>query len=95
MLSGGHLPVDLAANAASLGAAAIEVRTVDQFKEALVQARLNQVTTVIKIETDPTVTVGSYESWWDVPVAEVSTMDPVSAARAEYDERREAQGHYL
>jgi 3D-(3,5/4)-trihydroxycyclohexane-1,2-dione acylhydrolase (decyclizing) len=30
--------------------------------------------------------VPGYESWWDVPVAEVSEMDAVKRARESYDE---------
>ena len=71
LLSGEHLPVDFAANAASLGAKVIVATTIDEFKDALKQARQNTTTTVIKIETDRYARIGSYEGWWDVPVAEV------------------------
>ena len=93
--SGGHLPVDFAANAASLGADTIEVATIAEFRVALERAKRNQTTTVIKIETDREARVGSYESWWDVPVAEVSSIDSVSRARSEYEERRESERYYL
>jgi 3D-(3,5/4)-trihydroxycyclohexane-1,2-dione acylhydrolase (decyclizing) len=35
------------------------------------------------------------ESWWDVPVAQVSTVDTTKTARAEYDNARLAQRRYL
>ena len=95
LLSGGHLPVDFAANAASLGAETIETRDIAQFEEALKQARRNRSTTVIKIETDRTAGIGSYESWWDVPVAEVSSMKDVVSARAEYEARRGSERYHL
>lgn len=95
MLSGGHLPIDLAANAASLGAETIEVSSIAGFKEALRQARSNQITTVIKIETDRRARVGSYDTWWDVPVAEVSSMESVNEARAEYEDHRDSERYYL
>ena len=95
LLSGGHLPVDFAANAASLGAETIETRDIAQFEEALKQARRNRSTTVIKIETDRTAGIGSYESWWDVPVAEVSSMKEVVSARAEYEARRGSERYHL
>ena len=94
-LSGDHLPVDFAANAASLGAETIEVNDIGEFKRALRQARKNRVTTVIKVETDKNERVGSYESWWDVPVAEVSTMESVSKARAEYENSRKLERYHL
>ena len=94
-LSGGHLPVDFAANAASLGAATIEVKGIAEFKDALESAKRNTVTTVIKIEADRNVRVGSYESWWDVPVAEVSTMESVASARVDYESHRRSERRYL
>ncbi|MCH8063965.1 MAG: 3D-(3,5/4)-trihydroxycyclohexane-1,2-dione acylhydrolase (decyclizing) [Chloroflexi bacterium] len=94
-LSGGYLPVDFAANAASLGAATIEVKGIAEFKDALESAKRNTVTTVIKIEADRNVRVGSYESWWDVPVAEVSTMESVASARVEYESHRSSERRYL
>ena len=52
-------------------------------------------TTVIVVECDPARGVGSYESWWDVPVAEVSTMPAVQRARAGYERERERQRPFL
>ena len=94
-LSGGHLPIDLAANAASLGAEVIRARGISDFKEALAQARRNTVTTVIAIETSRTARVDSYDGWWDVPVAEVSEVKSVAEARAAYEEQRKSERHYL
>ena len=95
LLSGGYLPVDFAANASSLGAIVIEAGSIEQFKEALRQAKRNDVTTVIKVETDRYARVPSYESWWEVPVAEVSTQDPVVEAREAYDRARSKQRVHL
>ena len=94
-ISGGFLPVDFTANAASLGAEAIEVKNIAEFKDALKTARQNDITTVIKIEADRKVRVGSYESWWDVPIAEVSTMASVASARVDYESHRKTQRRYL
>ena len=78
-----------------MGAETIEVNDIGEFKRALRQARKNSVTTVIKIETDKNERIGSYESWWDVPVAEVSTMESVSKARAEYENSRKLERYHL
>jgi 3D-(3,5/4)-trihydroxycyclohexane-1,2-dione acylhydrolase (decyclizing) len=94
-LAGDVLPVDLAANAASLGVHAVRTRTVEELREALVAARAAPHTTVVVIETDPSAGVGGYESWWDVPVAEVSTLEAVQAARAAYDDARTAVRPHL
>jgi 3D-(3,5/4)-trihydroxycyclohexane-1,2-dione acylhydrolase (decyclizing) len=80
--------VDLAANARSLGAHAVRVETIAELRAALVDARGADRTTVIVVECDPGRGVGSYESWWDVPVAEVSTMPAVVKARADYARER-------
>jgi 3D-(3,5/4)-trihydroxycyclohexane-1,2-dione acylhydrolase (decyclizing) len=83
-------PVDLAANARSLGAHGVRAETIEELRAALAEARGADRTTVIVVECDPGRGVGSYESWWDVPVAEVSTMPAVQAARAGY-EREQAR----
>jgi 3D-(3,5/4)-trihydroxycyclohexane-1,2-dione acylhydrolase (decyclizing) len=92
---GGYLPVDLAANAESLGAAVIRCRTIADLTQALKQAREADRLTVVHIETDPLSPVPSSESWWDVPVAEVSVLDSTRAARTAYENAKRAQRLYL
>ena len=86
-----YVPVDLAANAASLGAQVIRTRTIDDLRRALADARAAIGPVVIHIETDRYEGVPGYESWWDVPIAEVSDVPEVNAARAEYVERKRTQ----
>jgi 3D-(3,5/4)-trihydroxycyclohexane-1,2-dione acylhydrolase (decyclizing) len=92
---GDLLPVDLAANAASLGARVFNARSVGELRDALKAARDSDRTVVIHVETDPTeyVTIGG--AWWDVAVAEVSTSEPVRAARADYERIKQSQRPYL
>ena len=85
-LDGEVLPIDFAAGARSLGAHAIAAVTLDDVRSALEEARARDRTTVIVIETDSEERVPAYGSWWDVPVAEVSSMESVRRARAEYEE---------
>ena len=80
-----YLPVDLAANAESLGARVIRARTVEDLRAGLAAAREERRTTVIAVEVDPVEEVPRYESWWDVPVAEVSAVESVRAARQAYE----------
>ena len=80
-----HLPLDLAANAESLGAVAISVSTIDELREALERAKGEPRTTVIVVEVDRYESVPGYDSWWDVPVAEVSEQAAVQKVRAEYE----------
>jgi 3D-(3,5/4)-trihydroxycyclohexane-1,2-dione acylhydrolase (decyclizing) len=82
------LPVDLAANAESLGAKVIRCRTIDELRNGLVAAKGEDATVVLAIEVDRYEGVPGYESWWDVPVAEVSEVEAVKAARLEYDRAR-------
>jgi 3D-(3,5/4)-trihydroxycyclohexane-1,2-dione acylhydrolase (decyclizing) len=95
LLDGGGLPVDLAANAASLGADVITTRTIAQFSEAITRARAAERTTVVYIETDPLAPVPSPESWWDVPVSEVSALASTQQARTAYEAAKAAQRLYL
>jgi len=94
-LDGALLPVDFAANAASLGAHAIRAVTVDDLRRGLEEARRQDRTTVIVVEVDPNQRVPAYESWWDVPVAEVSEIEAVQKARAAYEEALRKERHYL
>jgi 3D-(3,5/4)-trihydroxycyclohexane-1,2-dione acylhydrolase (decyclizing) len=91
-LDGKRLPVDLAANAESLGADVIRVRTIAEFRDAVARARASDRTTAVHIETDPLAgTELSPESWWDVPVAEVAQLDTTQQARKTYEEHKAAQ----
>jgi 3D-(3,5/4)-trihydroxycyclohexane-1,2-dione acylhydrolase (decyclizing) len=95
LLDGDLLPVDLAANAASLGAHVIRADTVDDVGRALAQAREEVRTTVVHIETDPLAPAPGSDAWWDVPVAAVSQVDSTRKARAEYESAKSAQRSHL
>ncbi len=90
-----ELPVDLAMNARGLGAHVIECRTYGDFTAAIEAARVAPRTTVIYIRNDRYVGVGGYESWWDVPPAEVSTMPDVQKAREKWAAGRAKERLYL
>jgi 3D-(3,5/4)-trihydroxycyclohexane-1,2-dione acylhydrolase (decyclizing) len=94
-LDGETLKVDFAANARSLGAHAVKAGTLDELKQALKEAKGMDRTTVIVVETDVTVGVPGYDSWWDVAVAEVSEMESVREARARYEEARKRERHFV
>jgi 3D-(3,5/4)-trihydroxycyclohexane-1,2-dione acylhydrolase (decyclizing) len=68
-LDGGELPVDLAANAASLGAQVLRAATVDQLRDALAAAIASDRTTVIHVRTDPDAPTADGGAWWHVPAA--------------------------
>ncbi len=89
------LEIDFAANARSLGAEVISCQTYEDFTAALQAARAADRTTLIYIQNDRYVSVPGYESWWDVPVAEVSAMETVQAARREWEAMRAKERFYF
>ena len=95
LLDGEKLPIDLATNAESLGADVIRVKTIDEFREALVQAKKATKVTAVHIETDPLAPVPSSNSWWDVPVSEVAQLDSTQQARKTYESHKANQRPYL
>ncbi len=82
---GEPLPVDLATSAEGLGAHVIRARNVEELRDAIVAARAVDRTVVIHIPVDRYEGVPSYDSWWDVPVAEVAKSKGVADARAEHE----------
>ncbi len=90
-LDGGKLPVDLAANAASLGADVIKVTTAAEFADAVKVAKASDHTTVIHVETDPLKCAPDSHSWWDVPVSQVSALESTRAAYDRYAEWKKVQ----
>jgi 3D-(3,5/4)-trihydroxycyclohexane-1,2-dione acylhydrolase (decyclizing) len=94
-LDGETLPVDLAANAASLGADVLRADGVGGLRDALRTAIGSPRTTVVHVETDPLAPAPDSEAWWDVPVAEVSALASTAEARARYDDDKKTQRRYL
>jgi 3D-(3,5/4)-trihydroxycyclohexane-1,2-dione acylhydrolase (decyclizing) len=95
LLDGDLLPVDLAANAASLGADVLRARTVPELRDCLKRARAASVTTVVHIETDPLAPAPSSDAWWDVPVAQTAALDSTRQAHAAYQAAKGGQRPYL
>jgi 3D-(3,5/4)-trihydroxycyclohexane-1,2-dione acylhydrolase (decyclizing) len=87
--TGAPLPVDLAANVASLGMDVISARTVRELREALAAARASDRPTCVYVETETAEgavpTAPAAQAWWDVPVAETATRMAAVKAREEYD----------
>lgn len=94
ILSGEPIPVDYALNAQSMGAKALRAQSGDELREALQAARAESGTVLIHVQVDPEARVPGFESWWDVPIAEVSSQDGVRRARQSYEESRSRQRFY-
>jgi 3D-(3,5/4)-trihydroxycyclohexane-1,2-dione acylhydrolase (decyclizing) len=94
-LDGDRLPVDLAANAESLGATVWRANTIAAFRDALAAAAGHTGVGVIVVPVDRESRVAGYESWWDVPVAEVSDSADVRRAREAYEQARRKERDFL
>ncbi|WP_326694872.1 3D-(3,5/4)-trihydroxycyclohexane-1,2-dione acylhydrolase (decyclizing) [Streptomyces sp. NBC_01387] len=96
--TGAPLPVDLAANAASLGLTVLRAKTVRDLREALAAARASDRPTCVYVETETADTVSGpppAQAWWDVPVAETATRPSAVEAREEYDRQVAARRRHL
>ncbi|MFE9377346.1 3D-(3,5/4)-trihydroxycyclohexane-1,2-dione acylhydrolase (decyclizing) [Streptomyces sp. NPDC006855] len=96
--TGPPLPVDLAANAASLGLRVLRAATVDDLRKALSEARDAEGPTCVYVETETPDTVSGpppAQAWWDVPVAETASRPAAVKAREEYDRRVAARRRHL
>ncbi|OIJ67779.1 3D-(3,5/4)-trihydroxycyclohexane-1,2-dione acylhydrolase (decyclizing) [Streptomyces mangrovisoli] len=93
--TGAPLPVDLAANAASLGMDVLRAKTVGELRGALAAARASDRPTCVYVETDPAPSAPPAEAWWDVPVAEVASREAAVAARTRYDRQVTGRRRYL
>ncbi|MGA5505290.1 3D-(3,5/4)-trihydroxycyclohexane-1,2-dione acylhydrolase (decyclizing), partial [Streptomyces umbrinus] len=94
-LDGDVLPVDLAANASSLGADVLHATSVDEFRAAMEKAKAATRTTVVHVETDLYGPNPPGHGWWDVPVSQTSALDSTRDAYETYAARKQAQRHYL
>ncbi len=88
------LPVDLGANAESLGARVLRPATIDELRAALTHAKHATETTVVYIRVDRYAGVEAGGAWWDVATPEVAED---AAVRAAHDrdalERRRQRRH--
>jgi 3D-(3,5/4)-trihydroxycyclohexane-1,2-dione acylhydrolase (decyclizing) len=94
-LDGDRLPVDLALNAESLGVVVHRAASIADLRAALLDAKSCPGPVLICVETDPLVPAPDSQSWWDVPIAEVSGLDSVTSAEQSYQAARVHQRRYL
>jgi 3D-(3,5/4)-trihydroxycyclohexane-1,2-dione acylhydrolase (decyclizing) len=83
--------IDFVANARSLGALAEHVKTIPELEQSLQRARGADRTYLICIDTDAARTTSEGGCWWEVAVPEVSEREQVRAARALYEQGKQAQ----
>ncbi|MER6382050.1 3D-(3,5/4)-trihydroxycyclohexane-1,2-dione acylhydrolase (decyclizing) [Streptomyces sp. NPDC001250] len=96
--TGAPLPVDLAANAASLGMRVLRAKTVRELRAALAEARAADTPTCVYVETETSDTVSGAppaQAWWDVPVAETATRPSAVKARELYERHVSTRRRHL
>ena len=84
-LDGQYLPIDFAALCEGLGAKTVRATTHDEFAKAVESMPGADRTTAVVAEVDKELRVPGYESWWDVPISEVSEIATIREARARYE----------
>jgi len=96
--TGAPLPVDLAANVASLGMRVLRAKTVRKLRAALAEARAADTPTCVYVETETADTVSGAppaQAWWDVPVAETATRPSAVKARELYERHVSTRRRHL
>jgi 3D-(3,5/4)-trihydroxycyclohexane-1,2-dione acylhydrolase (decyclizing) len=93
-LDGDPVPIDFAALCQGYGAHTVRARTRTDLEAALDQMRSQNRTSAVVIEVDKEERVPGYESWWDVPISEVSAIASIRAARAEYENAMKKERHH-
>ena len=88
------ISIDFVANAASLGAYAVRARTHEELAAAVAGLKKQIRTSVVVVETDYYDSVPGYDSWWDVPIAEVSESESVQQARRGHVEGRKRERYF-
>ena len=95
MLNGDFVPIDFVKHAEAMGAHAVLVKTADEITSALKEAKHRRGVSVVVIPVDPEKRMPSLGTWWDVPVAEVSTIEKTRQTRANYEKVSQEAAHCL
>ena len=74
------IPVDYAKAASGYGVKTYSVKTLDELRAALEDAKKQEISTLIDIKVLPKTMTNGYESWWHVGVAGVSEKDSIKTA---------------
>ncbi|MBP2034088.1 3D-(3,5/4)-trihydroxycyclohexane-1,2-dione acylhydrolase (decyclizing) [Clostridium algifaecis] len=93
-LNGEYVPIDFAKCAEGYGAKTYTVKTIDELKNALKDAKNQKVSTLIDIKVLPKTMTDGYDAWWHVGVAEVSNRKSIQDAYAERQKRLSSARKY-
>ena len=78
--------MDFAALCSGLGAHTVRATAYEEVEKAIEAMKGHSRTTAVVIEVDKEMRVPGYESWWDVPISEVSELASIRQARSNYEE---------
>jgi 3D-(3,5/4)-trihydroxycyclohexane-1,2-dione acylhydrolase (decyclizing) len=93
-LDANYIPIDFVKNAESLGATALLASNEAELRDALAQSKRESNTVLIHVPVERHASVPGFESWWDVPVAQVSGEPSVQEALAAYEDARKRQRYF-
>lgn len=86
LLDGDYMQIDYAMCAAGYGAKTYRVKTVEELRVALEDAKKQTVSTLIDIKTLPKTMTEGYNSWWHVGIAEMSKSEIIHKAFEDKEE---------
>ncbi|MGP9844047.1 3D-(3,5/4)-trihydroxycyclohexane-1,2-dione acylhydrolase (decyclizing) [Brachybacterium sp. 107] len=95
MLDGEKLPFDIPANIRSYGLEVQEVSDTAAFRDAYRRAEASAEATAIVVNTNLYGPNPPGNSWWDVPVSQVSRLESTQQASTAYEAEKAPQRHYL
>ena len=79
-LDGELVPIDFAMSAAAYGCKTYTVKTVEQLRAAIIDAKKQTVSTLLDIKVLPKTMTNGYEAWWRCGIAEVSEKESIQKA---------------
>ncbi|MGH2570441.1 MAG: thiamine pyrophosphate-dependent enzyme, partial [bacterium] len=92
-LEGELLPIDYAANAASLGAAAFRAESEAELADSIAAARAETRSVLVHVRVEAGPPIPSW-AWWEVPMADGSNVPGVREARERWAAARAEQRYY-
>jgi 3D-(3,5/4)-trihydroxycyclohexane-1,2-dione acylhydrolase (decyclizing) len=90
-LTGSYVPIDFKKHAEAMGAHAVLAQTAAEVTSAVKEARQRDGVSVVVVPVDPEKRMPSLGTWWDVPVAEVSTVEKTRQTRENYEKATQKQ----
>lgn len=75
------MPIDFAMNAASYGCKSYAVHTVAELYAAILDAKKQNVSTLIDVKVLPKTMTHGYNAWWRVGMAQVTKNESITKLR--------------